>query len=100
MTMMIEQPGLPHRPDGSAPGSPDTDKDLAMIDYALRWVNHGGGPDEDIHTRFDMTVRQFYRGVIEILDRDPGGAFSRFGLSPVMVTRIKAVARRRIWMSS
>ncbi|AYJ50294.1 DUF3263 domain-containing protein [Rhodococcus sp. P1Y] len=100
MTMMMEQSGLPTADSGSASGGPDMGNDRAMIDYALRWVNHGGGPDEDIYTHFDMTAREFYRGVIEILDRDPGSAFGRFGLSPIMVTRMKAVARRRIWMSS
>ncbi|WP_143545794.1 hypothetical protein [Rhodococcus sp. 14-2470-1a] len=74
--------------------------DHTMIDYALRWVNHGGGPEEDIHTRFDTTAREFYRTVLDILERDPGRTFGEFGLSPVMVTRSKAVARRRIWITS
>lgn len=98
--MMIEQPARPTADGGRVVDNTYTERDHAMIDYALRWVNHVGGPDEGIHTQFDMAARDFYRGVIEILDRDPGSAFSRFGLSPVMVTRIKAVARRRIWMSS
>lgn len=74
--------------------------DHAMIDYALRWVNHGGGPEDDIATRFEMAAREFYRAVLNVLDRDPGRVFGEFGLSPVMVTRIKAVARRRIWIAS
>lgn len=77
-----------------------TASERAMVDYALRWVNHGGGPDADILTRFDMSAREFYREVIALLDRDPGSVFRCFGMSPVMVTRIKAVARRRIWISS
>lgn len=74
--------------------------DHAMIDYALRWVNHGGGPEDDIHTRFEMAACEFYRAVLGVLDRDPGQVFGEFGLSPVMVTRIKAIARRRIWIAS
>ncbi|WP_176459880.1 DUF3263 domain-containing protein [Rhodococcus sp. 14-2470-1b] len=98
--MMIEEPAVPAADGGRACDDAFTERDHAMVEYALRWVNHGGGPDQGIHTQFDTSVQEFYRGVVEILDRDSGGAFSRFGLSPVMVTRIKAVARRRIWMSS
>lgn len=74
--------------------------DHTMIDYAVRWVNHGGGPEDDILTRFGVTAREFYRTVLDILERDPGRTFGEFGLSPVMVTRIKAIARRRIWITS
>lgn len=75
-----------------------SDTDRAMIDFALRWVNHGGGPDDEIRSAFAMST-QDYRTVLEILNRDPGSVFGEFGLSPVMVTRIKAIARRRIWLT-
>lgn len=38
--------------------------DHAMIDCALRWVNYGGGPVDDIGTRFEMPAREFYRAVV------------------------------------
>lgn len=76
-----------------------SDTDRAMIDFALRWVNHGGGPDDEIRSAFAMSTQDYYRTVLVILDRDPGSVFGEFGLSPVMVTRIKAIARRRIWFT-
>lgn len=76
-----------------------SDTDRAMIDFALRWVNHGGGPDEAIQSAFGVSTQSFYRSVLDILDRNPGSVFGEFGLSPVMVTRIKAIARRRIWLA-
>lgn len=72
----------------------------AMIDYALRWVNSGGGPETDIESRFDMPGRTFYRTVLSILDRCSDTELGVLGVSPVLATRIAAVARRRVWISS
>ncbi|WP_338893556.1 DUF3263 domain-containing protein [Rhodococcus sovatensis] len=95
--MVAERPGL-GQDKGSNTDPVYCERDHTMIDYALRWVNHGGGPEEDIETRFGIAAREFHRAVIEILDREPGSVFGHLGLSPVMVTRIKAIARRRIWV--
>jgi hypothetical protein len=75
------------------------EEDAMMFEYALRWVNSGGGPDTDIEARFDMTARTFYRHVLRILERCPGHDHNRLGLSPVLAARILAVARHRIWLS-
>ncbi|MFI8567012.1 hypothetical protein ACIGGF_10680 [Rhodococcus sp. NPDC078407] len=74
--------------------------DRAMIDYALRWVNSGGGPETDIESRFDMPGRVFYRSVLAILERCSDTELGALGVSPVLATRIAAVARRRVWISS
>jgi hypothetical protein len=73
------------------------DEDREVIDYALCWVNQGGGPDEGIRSRFGTTAREYYRCVIDILDRDPSENSGGSGLSPLMAARIKATALRRIW---
>lgn len=76
------------------------DAERRMLEFALRWVNSGGGPESEISTRFDMTGRAFHRKIVEILDRRPQDEYGAYGLSSVMVARIAAVARRRIWISS
>ncbi|RZL73391.1 MAG: DUF3263 domain-containing protein, partial [Rhodococcus sp. (in: high G+C Gram-positive bacteria)] len=40
-----------------------SDTDRAMIDFALRWVNHGGGPDDEIRSAFAMSTQDYYRTV-------------------------------------
>ncbi|OZD18274.1 hypothetical protein CH253_17555 [Rhodococcus sp. 06-156-3C] len=64
MTPMVEQPVRSTADSGRAADHTypdhdhDHDHDHAMIDYALRRVGHGGGPDKGIPTRFDMTARE------------------------------------------
>lgn len=74
--------------------------DCAMIDYAIRWVNSGGGPETDIESRFGIPGRSFHRTVLSILDRCSETERAALGVSPVLATRIASVARRRVWMSS
>lgn len=81
----------------------DTDvprDESAMIDYALRWVNSGGGPEADIAARFDVSAQGFYSTILSIIDRCPADEYDTLGLSPVLATRIAAVARRRVWFSN
>ncbi|MBY4127578.1 hypothetical protein HQO83_04145 [Rhodococcus fascians] len=73
--------------------------DRAVIDYAIRWVNSGGGPETDIESRFGMPGRTFYRTVLSILGRSSETERRALGVSPVLATRIAAVARRRVWIS-
>ena len=73
--------------------------DRAIIDYAIRWVNSGGGPETDIESRFGMPGRTFYRTVLSILGRSSETERSALGVSPVLATRIAAVARRRVWIA-
>ncbi|WP_338890170.1 hypothetical protein [Rhodococcus sovatensis] len=75
-------------------------EERAVIEFALRWVNSGGGPEAEIAASFETNGRMFYRRVVEILERRPKTEYAVLGLSTVMVTRMTAVARRRIWISS
>lgn len=75
-------------------------EDNAMIEYVLRWVNSGGGPEADIAARFDVSAQDFYSTVASIIDRCPAHEYETLGLSPVLATRIAAVARRRVWISN
>lgn len=74
--------------------------DRALIDYAIRWVNSGGGPESEISARFGMPGRVFYRTVLSVLERSTAAECEALGMSSVLATRISAVARRRIWISS
>ncbi|WP_217899995.1 nitrile hydratase subunit alpha [Rhodococcoides kyotonense] len=76
------------------------DVDRAMVDYLLRWVNSGGGPAAEIVDRFGLSAWAFHRRVLEILDDRPDWAIGELGLSPVMLARMKAVAGRRVWLST
>jgi hypothetical protein len=58
------------------------------------------GRDLRGYTDVERARIEFFRSILEILDRGSAPAFSEFGISPVMLARLKAVARRRIWLSS
>lgn len=41
--------------------------DQALLTYALRWCNYGGG-DEQIFPEFGLTPEAFYRRVLDLVD--------------------------------
>ncbi|WP_032364623.1 hypothetical protein [Rhodococcoides fascians] len=74
--------------------------DRDMLDYAIRWVNSGGGPDTEIFAHFGVPGRVFYRNVLSTLERSTASQRETLGVSSILAARIAAVARRRIWISS
>lgn len=66
-----------------------------LIAYALRWIDHGGGPAAEIYTRFSMTAQEYFTALATHLESDPPSP-----VHPSVVDRMKGVARKRLWLVS
>ncbi|WP_172652415.1 hypothetical protein [Rhodococcus opacus] len=72
----------------------DTAKVNRMVTFALRWFPHGGGPAEEIIAVFGMDTGEFFRCLHAQLHPNPPTP-----LRPAIVEKMKAVARRRLWLA-
>jgi hypothetical protein len=66
-----------------------------MVAFELRWSAYGGGPAEAIMADFGMDAVSFFRQLAAYLESSPPTP-----LRPDLVARMKAVARRRLWLAA
>jgi hypothetical protein len=66
-----------------------------LIAYALRWIDHGGGPAAEIFTRFSMSPQEYFTALATHLESDPPAP-----VHPAVIDRMKRVARKRLWLVS
>ncbi|RYE38038.1 MAG: hypothetical protein EOP24_47895 [Hyphomicrobiales bacterium] len=66
-----------------------------MVAFEVRWCALGGGPAETIMADFGMDAAAFFRHLAEYLELSPPTP-----LRPDLLERMKAVARRRLWLAT
>lgn len=64
-----------------------------MVEFVLRWLDHGGGPAADISDQFAIPADEFFTTVLSHLDQDPPAP-----IHPAVLERVKSVARKRLWL--
>ena len=65
-----------------------------MMTFALRWFPHRGGPAAEIVAVLGMDTGEFFRCLNAQLHPNPPTP-----LRPEIVQKMKAVARRRLWLA-
>jgi hypothetical protein len=64
-----------------------------MMTFALRWFPHRGGPAEEIVAVLGMDTGEFFHCLNAQLHPNPTP------LRPEIVQKMKAVARRHLWLA-
>lgn len=78
----------------SAPAAPASSPPVAaMMGWALRWVDHGGGPADEIGDRFHLTPQQYFTTLLTALDHSPPAP-----IHPAVAVKLRQVARTRLWL--
>lgn len=67
-----------------------------MVEFESRWFRFGGGPSDEIYTRFGMTDRVFFERMNELMVADQGLDH----VAPKDAEVMRAVIRRRLWLAS
>jgi hypothetical protein len=66
-----------------------------ILEFEARWYRLGGGPSDEIYSRFGMTDRDFFGRVDHLIST--GRALDE--IAPRDVEVMKAVIRRRLWLA-
>lgn len=66
-----------------------------MIEFESRWFRLGGGPSEEIYSRFGMNDQDFFGHVDHLISA--GTVLDE--IAPRDVEVMKAVIRRRLWLA-
>ncbi|HEY9313787.1 DUF3263 domain-containing protein [Williamsia sp.] len=70
--------------------------DQEMLEFEERWFRFGGGPSDEIFTRFGMTDRTFFGAMETLMGRE----YALDQVAPGDVEVMRAVIRRRLWLAS
>ncbi|WP_237340910.1 DUF3263 domain-containing protein [Williamsia soli] len=66
-----------------------------MLDFESKWYRLGGGPSEEIHDRFGMSDRTFFKELNDLMS--DGARFD--DIAPDELAGMRAVIRRRLWLA-
>lgn len=66
-----------------------------MFEFESRWYRLGGGPSEEINSRFGMNDRTFFEHMHDVVDSHE--ELDR--LAPRDAEVMRAVVRRRLWLA-
>lgn len=65
-----------------------------MFEFATRWYRLGGGPSDEIHSRFGMRDRTFFGQLNDMVNNQDFDT-----LAPRDAEVMRAVIRRRLWLA-
>jgi hypothetical protein len=68
-------------------------RDEDLLEFELRWFEHGGGPAEEIAVAFGMTPQEFFGRILAFVEHNPPAPYRA-----TVVEAIKSVARKRLWL--
>lgn len=64
-----------------------------LYEFESRWLEHGGGPADQIRSEFGLSVPEFFVTLQNSLEVAPPA-----DVPPARIDRMRAVSRKRLWL--